>query len=203
MARIKPVPEQQLSEEARLALQQSRAWVGQLTGRDLEGALEPLELYASYAPALFAALQGMSRASAQLAGLDKRVSALAQLKAATMTHCEYCIDVGSLISRQWGLSDEELLALPNYRNSPLFSERDKLVLEYAVGMSRTPVEVPDGLFAQLKQHFNEAQIVELTHIIAGENMAGRFNVALGIGAAGFSEGMVCAVPAGVVEAAAR
>jgi 4-carboxymuconolactone decarboxylase len=202
MARIKPAPEQQLPEDVRLALQQSRAWVGQLTGRDLERALEPQELYASYAPALFAAFQGMGRAAGQLTGLDKRVRALAQLKAATMTHCEYCIDVGSLISRQWGLSDEELLALPNYRTSPLFSERDKLVLEYAVGISRTPAEVSDDLFAQLQQHFNEAQIVELTHIIAGENMAGRFNVALGIGAAGFSEGMVCAVPAGVPETAA-
>jgi alkylhydroperoxidase family enzyme len=61
-------------------------------------------------------------------------------------------------------------------------------------MSRTPVEVPDELFAQLRQHFDEAQMVELTHVIALENMRGRFNLALGISAAGFSEGMVCAVP---------
>ena len=196
MARIKPAPEQDLSDEVRLALQQARSGVAQLTGRDLKGAVEPQELYAAYAPALFAALQGLGRASSQLTGLDKRIRALAQLKAATMTHCEYCIDVGSLISRCWGLTDEELLALPSYRNSALFSELDKLVLEYAVGISRTPVDVPDDLFEQLKQHFTEAQLVELTHIIAGENMAGRFNVALGIGPAGFSEGMVCAVPAG-------
>jgi len=38
-------------------------------------------------------------------------------------------------------------------------------------------------------------LVKLTHVIALENMRGRFNLALGIGAAGFSEGMVCAVPA--------
>jgi hypothetical protein len=37
--------------------------------------------------------------------------------------------------------------------------------------------------------------VKLTHVIALENMRGRFNLALGVGAAGFSEGMVCAVPA--------
>jgi alkylhydroperoxidase family enzyme len=114
-----------------------------------------------------------------------------------MTQCEYCIDVGPLISRQWGLTDEELLALPTYRTSPLFSDAEKLVLDYVVGMSRTPVDVPEDLFDQLKSHFTDAQLVELTHVIAGENMAGRFNVALGVGAAGFSEGMVCAVPAGV------
>jgi hypothetical protein len=69
------------------------------------------------------------------------------------------------------------------------------VLDYAVGMSRTPVEVSDALFAELREHFDDAQLVELTHVIALENMRGRFNLALGIGAAGFSEGMVCAVPA--------
>src|SRR5438132_4794266 len=117
------------------------------------------------------------------------------MKAATLTNCEYCIDLGSQISRRWGLSDEELLALPSYQTSALFSDLDKLVLEYAVGMSRTPVEVSDELFAALREHFDDAQLVELTHVIALEHMRGRFNLALGIGAAGFSEGMVCAVPA--------
>src|SRR6266849_6572862 len=49
--------------------------------------------------------------------------------------------------------------------------------------------------SRLREHFDDAQLVELTHLIAVENMRGRFNLALGIGAAGFSEGMVCAVPA--------
>jgi hypothetical protein len=52
-----------------------------------------------------------------------------------------------------------------------------------------------GLFVKLAYFFTRRQIVELTHVIALENMRGRFNLALGIGAAGFSEGMVCAVPA--------
>ena len=93
------------------------------------------------------------------------------------------------------LSDEELLALPAYRTSALFADLEKSVLDYAVGMSRTPVDVSDALFARLRQHFTDAQLVELTHVIALENMRGRFNLALGVGAAGFSEGMVCAVPA--------
>jgi hypothetical protein len=57
------------------------------------------------------------------------------------------------------------------------------------------VEVSDALFAKLRKQLDDAQLVELTHVIALENMRGRFNVALGIGAAGFSEGMVCAIPA--------
>lgn len=156
--------------------------------------IEPLEMYA-YRPGLLRGYAGLEQATAELSSLDKRLQALAELKAATLTHCEYCIDLGSQISRQWGLTDEELLALPFYRESPLFSELDKLVMDYAVAMSRTPVDVPDSLFAALREQLDETQMVELTHLIALENMRGRFNLALGIGAAGFSEGMVCAVPA--------
>ena len=126
--------------------------------------------------------------------LPTRIKHLAHLKAATLTNCEYCIDLGSQVSRRSGLSDAELLALPSYRTSRLFSEVEKLVLDYAVGMTRTPVEVSDELFARLRQHLDEAQMVELTHTIAMENFFGRSNLALGIGAAGYSEGMVCAVP---------
>ncbi len=98
------------------------------------------------------------------------------MKAATLTHCEYCIDMGSAISRQRGLTDAEILALPSYQASPLFSELDKLVLDFAVGMSRTPADVPDELFGRLSQHLDDGQIVELTHHVAWENMRGRFNL---------------------------
>ena len=121
--------------------------------------------------------------------------------AATLTSCEYCIDLGSQIARRSGLSDEQLFALPAYRSSPLFTDVEKLVLDYAVGMTRTPVDVSDELFAKLREHFDEAQLVELTHTIAFENFVGRCNLALGIGAAGYSEGMVCAVPERVPEPA--
>ena len=73
------------------------------------------------------------------------------------------------------------------------------MLDYTVGMSRTPVEVSDKLFGGLRRHFDDAQIVELTHLIALENLRGRFNLALG--SAGFSDGMVCAVPATLNQSA--
>jgi 4-carboxymuconolactone decarboxylase len=194
MARIKGVSSAQAGLYVKLAYHFTRRSIGMLTGRETERMIEPLEMYA-HVPVLFKGYAKLERATAKLHHLDKRLHALAELKAATLIHCEYCIDMGSAISRRWGLTDEELLALPDYRTSPLFSELDKLVLDYAVGMSRTPVEVSDELFGKLRQHFDDGQLVELTHHIALENMRGRFNLALGIGSAGFSEGMVCAVPA--------
>ncbi|WP_308465866.1 carboxymuconolactone decarboxylase family protein [Rathayibacter soli] len=193
MPRITGVSPAKAGPSAKIVFYFVRRGLAKLTGRDSARVTEPLELYARI-PKLFKGYTRLEQATAKLDALDKRSHALAELKAATMTHCEYCIDLGSAISHQWGLTDAELLALPEYRSSPLFSDRDKLVLDYAVAMSRTPVEVPDALFDALKKHFNETQLVELTHHIALENMRGRFNLALGVGSAGVSEGMVCAVP---------
>ena len=76
----------------------------------------------------------------------------------------------------------------------MFSPLEKLVIEYAVHMTKTPVEVPDALFTALRQHFDTAQLVELTAAIAWENYRARFDHALGIEAQGFSEGAFCALP---------
>lgn len=194
MARISGVSPRQAGLYVKIAYHFTRRSIGKLTGRETETMIEPLQMYA-HEPVLLKGYAKLEQATAKLHRLDKRLHALAELKAATLTRCAYCIDMGSAIAREWGLTDEELLALPDYSTSPLFSERDNLVLDYAVGMSRTPVDVSDALFDKLRQHFDDGQLVELTHHIALENMRGRFNMALGVGSAGFSDGMVCAVPA--------
>jgi alkylhydroperoxidase family enzyme len=71
---------------------------------------------------------------------------------------------------------------------------EKSVLDYATAMTKTPVEVSDGLFAQLRQRFSETQLVELTAAIAWENYRARFDHALGIDAQGFSAGAYCPLP---------
>jgi AhpD family alkylhydroperoxidase len=178
----------------RLTLWVSRRKLAKLTGRETERMIEPLRAYAR-APWLLLGYGMLETATAKLHQVEERLKVLAELKAATLTHCEYCIDVGSQIARRAGVSEAQLLALSQYHDSECFDELEKLVLDYAAGMSRTPAAVSDELFARLRSHFDEAQLVELTNVIALENMRGRFNVALDIGSAGFSKGMVCAVPA--------
>jgi AhpD family alkylhydroperoxidase len=195
MTRIAGVSGRRAGPLVKLAYFFTRRQLARLTGRDTsEAMIEPLRMYA-HVPGLLLAYGKLEQATAKLHRLDERLKNLAELKAATMTGCEYCIDLGSRIVRRSGLRDEELLALPSYRTSPLFSDLEKLVLDYAVGMSRTPVDVPDALFAELRKRLDEVELVELTHVVALENLRGRFNLALGIGAAGFSEGSVCALPA--------
>jgi 4-carboxymuconolactone decarboxylase len=196
MTRIQPVSIEDTSEDIEASFQYLRAGFAQMTGKDNEAMLAPLQVLA-HVPSLVQPLLGLAQASGGLKGLPHRYAMLATLRASTMTHCEYCIDLTSAISQQSGFSEEELLALANYQTSHLFSDLDKLVLDYATGVSQTPVEVSDALFEALQEHFDEGQLVELTHHIALENLYGRFNHALGIGASGLTEGMVCAVPASV------
>lgn len=84
------------------------------------------------------------------------------------------------MSSQRGLNQEELSAIAEFRGSALFTEREKIALEYAEEMCNTPVSVPDQLFGRLRRVFTEDEILELTATIALENFRARFNHALQI-----------------------
>ncbi len=98
------------------------------------------------------------------------------------------------MGRAVGITDEQLRDLPVYKDSAAFSSLEKLVIEYALEMTKTPVEVPDEIFSSLHQHFSAPQLVELTATIAWENYRARFDHAFGIEAQGFSEGAYCPLP---------
>ena len=176
MARIEGVPAGKAGLFVRVVYWMARRQMSQLAGRETDRMLEPMEMFARV-PRLFFGYGMFEWATGRSHVVGHRLKDLAQLKAATLTNCEYC-----------------MLALPTYRTCALFNDLDRLVLDYAVGMSRTPVEVSDELFSALRKHFDDDQLVELTGVIALENLRGRFNLALGIGSSGFSEGMVCAIP---------
>lgn len=79
-----------------------------------------------------------------------------------------------------GLSDEKILALAEYATSPLYSEVERISLEYADKMTITGQEVSDEFFARLRQLYTDDELVELTEIIAWENASSKFNRALRI-----------------------
>jgi AhpD family alkylhydroperoxidase len=132
--------------------------------------------------------------------VDEKLKVLAATKAATKIGCEFCIDIGTHLGREAGVTEEQLRDFHTYRDSAAFSPVEKLVMEYAEEMSKTNVQISDELFAQLREHLNEEQIVELTAAIAIENLRARFNNALDISPAGFSEGAYCPMPERSLEA---
>lgn len=93
-----------------------------------------------------------------------------------------------------GITEAELAAVHDYRNSPLFSELDRLVLDLAVAMCSTPAKVSDELRDALLAHLTKGQFTEIVAMIAWENHRARLNIALGVRAVGFSDGAYCVVP---------
>ena len=79
-----------------------------------------------------------------------------------------------------GLSDEKIEALADYALSPLYTQAERAALFYADAMTVTGLDVSDGLFAMLRGHYNDDEIVELTEVIAWENASSKFNRALRI-----------------------
>lgn len=79
---------------------------------------------------------------------------------------------------QLGVSDDKINALADYANSDLYTETERLALEYAEAMTITGHEVSDELFARLRGAFDDDALVELTATIAWENASSKFNRAL-------------------------
>jgi alkylhydroperoxidase family enzyme len=194
MARIQGVPQSQAGPMVKVVYWFMRRGMKKMTGRaPAKGTgIEPVEVWA-YKPKMLSGMGKFQGAVRKGLTVDERLANLIELKGAQMIGCEFCVDLGSQICRNSGFTDDELLALPRYRSSDLFTEREKLALDYVVAVMRTPVEVTDDLFARLKEHFTSEQLVEITAFLTVINLD-RFNAAFGIGSAGFSEGMICVPP---------
>jgi len=89
------------------------------------------------------------------------------------------------VGSRLGVSTEKIEALHDYATSPLFSEAEKVALEYADAITVTRRDVDDALFARLQGHYDDDTIAELTMIIAWENASSRFNRAFRIPSQGF------------------
>ena len=100
------------------------------------------------------------------------------------------------MGRAQGVTDEQLQELSRYRESGAFTARERLALDLAVAMTRTPPDVSDELFAEMQKHFTSAQLVELVTEIGLANLRGRFNTTFRCRVAGYSGDGYCPLPEG-------
>jgi AhpD family alkylhydroperoxidase len=190
MSRIQGVSKQQASPLIRVIYGLVSRELQKMTGK--KGALTGDIPIRAHRPRLLIGYLRFEKAVATKPRVEQRLRALAVLKSAVMQGCEMCQDIGSHEARSAGIRDEQVLDLYRYRESEQFDEIERLVCDLAVGMTVTPVQVSDELFAELREHFDDGQLVELVNLIAVENLRSRFNATFGIGSTGFSEGMTCA-----------
>jgi len=84
------------------------------------------------------------------------------------------------VGSQLGVSDEKILALADYATSPLYTEAERVALEYADAITLSDRDVSDDLFARLRRFYDDDAVVELTAVIGWENASSKFNRALRI-----------------------
>lgn len=124
--------------------------------------------------------------------LDRQLRSLAVQLAATRIGCSWCVDYGYYETVSHGMDPAKIRGVAQWRQSPLFDERERAVLEYTESATATPVSVTADTVENLRRFLSEAEIVELASWVALENFRSRFNGGLGLKSQGFSDS--CQVP---------
>jgi alkylhydroperoxidase family enzyme len=119
--------------------------------------------------------------------LDPTLRWLAIQEASTRIGCSWCVDFGYFEGMNDGIDPEKVRAASRWRDSELFDDRERTVLEYAAEATASPAIVSDEVVARLHAHFTDAEIVELAAWVALENFRSRFNAGLGLRSQGFAE----------------
>ena len=134
----------------------------------------------AHVPAALRHLMTMLLELREAATLPKRVLELAIVTVSKLNECDYCVAHHTPFLVVEGVSRAGVERVLDYRDHPEFDERDKLAVEYAIAAWERPSRIPDALFARLKTHFSEAQLVELTLRITLCGFFNKFNDSLGI-----------------------
>lgn len=107
------------------------------------------------------------------------------MRVSQINHCPFCVDLNSATLLRRGVASDKLAALEEWQGSSLFDERERVALDYAEGVTHPERGVDDALMARLRNHFDDDAVIELTGLIAFQNMSSKFNSALAVPPRGF------------------
>jgi len=119
--------------------------------------------------------------------IEPALRSLVTVRVSQLNGCAFCVDLNSATLLRRGASPEKVTALGDWRASSLFDERECAALDYAEAMTLSGAGVDEACFGALRGHFADDAIVELTGLIAFQNLSSKFNAALGVSAQGFCE----------------
>jgi AhpD family alkylhydroperoxidase len=131
-----------------------------------------------HSPALANAWFDLNQAVRYGTEIDGQSRELAVIRVAILNAVEYVVRAhGPAYALKEGLTPEQVTALANWQASSLFTNQQRALLAYTDAMTRE-ISVDDTVFAEVRKHFNERQVVELTMLIGAYNMLTRFLKAL-------------------------
>ncbi len=153
--------------------------------RRYRAELEPARLWAR-TPKVFAAVALLYGAlDRRSSPLEPALRLLITVRVSQLNRCVFCVDLNSAIALQYHLEPDKLAALTAFESSPLFSDREKAALSYAEVVTHSDRQPTVTHFEQLRRYFDGEAIIELTGLIAFQNLSSQFNAALGVESQGF------------------
>ena len=117
--------------------------------------------------------------------IEPVLRSLITVRVAQINGCAFCIDINSATLLKRGVPTEKVDAIASWWESSIFDERERAALDFAEAISRSHTDVEDHQLDALRRHFDDDAIVELTGLIAFQNMSSMFNSALDIPSQGF------------------
>ena len=140
--------------------------------------MEPRIDLRKHAPEAMGALMGLEK-YLHGCGLEPKLLHLLKLRASQINGCAYCIDMHSLDARASGDTEQRLYALDAWRETPFFDERERAALAWVEAVTRVSVDhVPDAAYEEVRRHFSDKEVVDLTYLAATINAWNRLAISL-------------------------
>jgi AhpD family alkylhydroperoxidase len=140
--------------------------------------MEPRLDYRQFDPAPLQAMLALEKYIAGC-GLDHKFLHMLKLRASQINGCAYCIDMHSLDARAAGETEQRLYALDAWRETPFYSDRERAALGWVEAVTLVAhTHVPDSVFEEMKAHFTEKEIVDITYVVTTINAWNRLAIAL-------------------------
>jgi AhpD family alkylhydroperoxidase len=117
--------------------------------------------------------------------LDPVLRSLVTVRVSQINWCDFCVDINSMTLAKRAGSVAKVEQLADWQERDVYSDRERLALEYAEAVTYSDQQVTEELMQRLKLIFDDDTIVELTGLIAFQNLSSKFNSALDVPAQGF------------------
>ena len=130
------------------------------------------------APAGMTALRGVE-AYLHQSTLGPQLIELVKMRASQTNGCAYCLDMHSKVLRQGGESEQRLYLLSGWRESPLYSPRERAALAWTDALTLiAETQAPDAVYDELCRHFDDKEVVDLTTLVGMINLWNRLAISL-------------------------
>jgi AhpD family alkylhydroperoxidase len=150
-----------------------------MTQKQFGKVLTPLKVWAVRLPPAFGSFVGkISRLDKKLV-LPHETQFLVRQRVAQINTCSFCIDIGRYFAMKEHVAEEKIGALERYKESPLFNERERAVLDYVTELTRDR-QISPAAIARLKANFSDREICEIAWLVASEHVYNMINVGLNI-----------------------